>query len=165
MQKFNFAESVDEIVREDGRYDKDAYYFVREGLDYTIKLLKKQSRGTGRHVSGQELLEGLRRFALEEFGPMSKTVLTYWGVKQCEDFGAIVFHMVDKGILGKTEQDTPEDFKGGYDFEEAFVKPYRPSLRHRRRRHAESTDGHGERYRSKVAGRSSDAKKLSGGTN
>jgi uncharacterized repeat protein (TIGR04138 family) len=165
MQKLNFGETVDEIVKADGRYERDAYYFVREGLDYTIKMLKKESRGAGRHVSGQELLDGLRRFALDEFGPMAKTVLAYWGVKQCEDFGEIVFHMVDKGILGKTEQDTPEDFKGGYDFEEAFVKPYQPSPRPRHHRPAKSADGHGERYRSKVADRASDAKKLSGGTN
>jgi len=165
MQKLNFGETVDEIVKNDGRYDRDAYYFVREGLDFTIKMLKKESRGAGRHVSGQELLDGLRRFALDEFGPMAKTVLTYWGVKQCEDFGEIVFRMVDKGILGKTEQDSPEDFKGGYDFEEAFVKPYQPSPRHRHHRPAKSADGPGERYRSKVAGRASDAKKLSGGTN
>jgi uncharacterized repeat protein (TIGR04138 family) len=165
MQKQDFPETVDKILKRDGRYDRDAYYFVREGLDYTIEMLKKKSRGVGRHVSGQELLDGLRRFALKEFGPMAKTVLTYWGVKKCEDFGEIVFHMVDKGILGKTEQDTPEDFKGGYDFEEAFVKPYQPSLRRRAQRHAKGTDGHGERYRSKVPGRASDAKKLSGGTN
>lgn len=165
MQKLNFGESVDEIVIADGRYERDAYYFVREGLDFTIKMLKKESRGAGRHVSGQELLDGLRRFGLEEFGPMAKTVLTYWGVSQCEDFGEIVFHMVDKGILGKTEQDTPEDFKGGYDFEEAFVKPYQPSPRPRSHRPAKSADGNGERYHSKVAGRASNAKKLSGGTN
>jgi uncharacterized repeat protein (TIGR04138 family) len=164
MQKLNFGESVDEIVKADGRYDQEAYYFVREGLDFTIKMLKKDSRGTKQHVSGQELLDGLRRFALDEFGPMAKTVLTHWGVKQCEDFGEIVFHMVDKGILGKTEQDTPADFKGGYDFEEAFVKPYQPSLRHRSHRPAKSDDAGSGRYH-RVPGRTSDAKKLSGGTN
>lgn len=126
MQKLNFAEAVDEIARADGRYDRDAYYFVREGLDFTIKMVKKDSRGTNKHVSGHELLDGLRRFALDQFGPMAKTVLSYWGVKQCQDFGEIVFCMVDKGILGKTEQDTLEDFKDGYDFNEAFVKPYQP---------------------------------------
>jgi uncharacterized repeat protein (TIGR04138 family) len=165
MQKLNFGETVNEIVKADGRYDRDAYYFVREGLDYTIKMLKKESRGAGRHVSGQELLDGLRRFALEEFGPMAKTVFTFWGVNQCEDFGEIVFHMVDKGILGKTEQDTLEDFKSGYDFEEAFVKPYLPSPSYRSHRPAKSSDVNGERYRGKVADRASDAKKLSGGTN
>ena len=164
MQKLNFGESVDEIIRRDGRYDHDAYYFVREGLDFTIKTLKKDSHGTGRHVSGQELLEGLRRFALDQFGPMAKTVLAHWGVKRCEDFGEIVFHMVDKGILGKTEQDTPDDFKGGYDFDEVFVKPYQPPSRPRIRRRAKTGEAGGERYHT-VPGRTSDAKKLSGGTN
>jgi uncharacterized repeat protein (TIGR04138 family) len=163
MQKLNLPEAVDEIARADGRYDRDAYYFVREGLDFTIKILKKDSRGTDRHVSGQELLDGLRRFAIDQFGPMAKTVLTYWGVKQCEDFGEIVFCMVEKGILGKTEQDTREDFKGGYDFDEAFVKPYQPPPGTRSRRPASHQDAT-ERYHS-VPSRAADAKKLSGGSN
>ena len=164
MQKLNFAEAVDEIARVDGRYDRDAYYFVREGLDFTIKMLKKaNSHGAGRHVSGQELLDGLRRYALEEFGPMAKTVFAYWGVKQCEDFGEIVFRMVDKGILGKTEEDTLEDFKSGYDFDEAFVKPYQPP-RTRSRRHAKEEGAASRRYRN-VPSRAADAKKLSGGAN
>jgi uncharacterized repeat protein (TIGR04138 family) len=163
MQKLNFAEAVDEIIRGDGRYDRDAYYFVREGLDFTIKMLKKDSRGVGRHVSGQELLDGLRRFALEEYGPMSKTVLSYWGIKRCEDFGEIVFQMVDKGILGKTEQDTRDDFRGGYDFDEAFVKPYQPAPRHRTHRPAKGDAGT-NRYHS-VPTRSPHARKLSGGAN
>jgi uncharacterized repeat protein (TIGR04138 family) len=162
MQKLNFAEAVDEIARADGRYDRDAYYFVREGLDFTIKTLKKDTRGAGRHVSGQELLDGLRRFALDQFGPMAKTVLSFWGVKQCEDFGEIVFCMVDKGILGKTEQDTREDFKDGYDFNEAFVKPYQPPPG-TRSRPTKSPDAP-ERYHN-VPSRASDAKKLSGGSN
>jgi len=163
MQKLNLPEAVDEIARADGRYDRDAYYFVREGLDFTIKILKKDSRGKDRHVSGHELLDGLRRFALDQFGPMAKTVLSYWGVNKCEDFGEIVFCMVEKGILGKTEQDTREDFKGGYDFDEAFVKPYQPLPDARSRRPARSQDA-SERYHG-VPSRAADAKKLSGGSN
>jgi len=155
MQKPSFAEVIEEIVQQDPRFDRDAYMFVREGLDFTVKMLKKNPQGppTHRHVSGQELLDGLRRFALEQFGPMSKTVLTHWGVKQCEDFGDIVFNMVEKGILGKTERDSREDFKGGYSFDEAFVKPYRPSPR--RARTAGSTDRL----------RNPESKKLSSGSN
>jgi len=164
MQKSNFTEVIDDIVRADGRYDREAYYFVREGLDFTIRMLKKGSRGAGRHVSGQELLDGLRRYALDEFGPMAKTVFDHWGIKQCEDFGEIVFHMVDKGILGKTEQDTRNDFKRGYDFDEAFVKPYQPAPRPRARRPAKDQATGTGRYRS-VPTRSSDARKLSGGAN
>ncbi len=127
MEKNNFADAVEEIVRSNGRYDRETYYFVREGLDYTLKMLHHETGRGPRHVTGQELLEGLRRYALEQFGPMAKTVLEYWGVRRCEDFGEIVFQLVGKGVLGKTEQDRPEDFQGGYDFDEAFVKPFRPS--------------------------------------
>ena len=164
MQKVNLPDAVDEIVRSDGRYDRDAYYFVRDGLDFTIKMLKKEkSRGPQRHVSGQELLDGLRQYALDQFGPMAKTVFAHWGIKRCEDFGEIVFRMVDKGILGKTEQDTPEDFKSGYDFDEAFVKPYQPPSNTRSRRRIKE-DSAASRYHH-VPGRASDAKKLSGGKN
>jgi uncharacterized repeat protein (TIGR04138 family) len=164
MQKPNFGESVDEILARDNRYDRDAYYFVREGLDFTLKLLKKQHHAqlAHRHVSGQELLEGLRRYALDQFGPMAKTVLRYWGVHRCEDFGEIVFNMVEKGILGKTEQDSREDFRGGFDFDEAFVRPFQPSSRPPARaasRHVTPADPVRDH------GRASEQKKLSSGSN
>ncbi len=129
MQKTSFAEAIEEIIAHDPRFDRDAYQFVREALDFTVKILKKNPQGppAHRHVSGQELLDGIRRHALDQFGPMSKTVLEHWGIKQCEDFGSIVFNMVEKGILGKTEKDSREDFKGGYSFEEAFVRPFQPA--------------------------------------
>ena len=129
MHKQNFTEAVEEICKADPRYDQDAYLFVREGLDFTLKLLKKhtQTNPVHRHISGQELLDGLRQHALNQFGPMAKTVLNYWGVRKCEDFGELVFNMVDKGVLGKTEQDRREDFRSGFDFDEAFVQPFRPA--------------------------------------
>lgn len=156
MEKLNFTDAVDEIVRTDGRYNRETYYFVREGLDYTVKLLKHEQRRGPRHVSGQELLHGLRRYALDQFGPMAKTVLDHWGVRRCEDFGAIVFRLVDKGVLGKTDQDRPEDFSGGYDFDEAFVKPFQPT-----------PDQVTHRATKPVANRRClpDQKKLSGGAN
>ena len=129
MHKQNFTEAVEEICKADPRYDRDAYLFVREGLDFTLKLLKKhtQTNPLQRHVSGQELLDGLRQYTLNQFGPMAKTVLEYWGIRRCEDFGELVFNMVDKGILGKTDQDSRADFRSGFDFEEAFVQPFRPA--------------------------------------
>ena len=165
MRKQNFAEAVDELVKQDPQYDRDAYYFVRESLDFTIKMLKKNGQTGSRHVSGQELLDGLRRFALEQFGPMAKTVLTYWGVKRCEDFGEIVFRMVDKGVLGKTEQDSREDFKGGYDFDEAFVKPFLPAERASGDRTKQAGSAGGELFRGKGRASSSDKEKLSSGPN
>ena len=128
MHKQDFAEAVAEICQADSRYDRDAYLFVREGLDFTIKSLKKHQHTNlvHRHVTGHELLIGLRQFALDQFGPMAKTVLDYWGIRRCEDFGEVVFNMVEKGILGKTDEDSRADFRNGFDFDEAFVNPYRP---------------------------------------
>lgn len=126
MKKANFEEALEQILREDSRYDEHAYLFLREALDFTIKLLKKPEEGPARHVTGAELLEGIRQYALQEYGPMARTVLDRWGVRRCEDFGQIVFNLVGKGILGKTDQDRKEDFAGGYDFEKAFSEPFRP---------------------------------------
>lgn len=126
MQKVGFTEALDGVIAADPRYGRDAYLFLRDALDYTIKLKKKNKEESGsRHVSGPELLEGVRQFALKEFGPMVLTVFDYWGVRQCEDFGHMVFNLIKVGVFGKTETDSLEDFKGGYDFHEAFVKPFR----------------------------------------
>jgi uncharacterized repeat protein (TIGR04138 family) len=127
MAKQNFEEVIDQICQRDLRYCRDTYIFVREGLDYTIKNLRKQLGSQSRnHVTGQELLMGLRDYALKEFGPMTKTVLNSWGISSCEDFGEIVFNLVDWGVLGKTESDSRNDFKNGFNFDEAFVLPFRP---------------------------------------
>jgi uncharacterized repeat protein (TIGR04138 family) len=80
-----------------------------------------------RHVSGQELLGGIRQFALEQFGPMAQTVFEDWGVRNCQDFGEIVFNMVEIGLLAKRDTDSREDFLAGYDFQEAFRKPFLPA--------------------------------------
>ncbi len=79
-----------------------------------------------RHVSGPELLDGARRYALKEFGPMVITVFDSWGIRSCEDIGNMVFNLIGAGVFGKTDQDSIEDFKNVYDFEEAFVRPFAP---------------------------------------
>lgn len=124
MRKPSFQEAMEEILREDPRYGEQAYLFVRSALDFTIKLFSKPLEGPGRHVSGGELLEGIRQFALQEYGAMTKTVLNRWGIRRTEDFGEIVFRLVDKGVLGKTDEDRKEDFAGGYDFDEVFRAPF-----------------------------------------
>ena len=130
MHTSNFDEVLDQILQKDPRYHRDAYLFVREALDHTQKAVTKVGREGAkqemRHVSGQELLEGIRSYALEQFGPMTLTVLHEWSVRCCEDFGEIVFNMVENHLLAKTKSDTREDFKGGYDFEEVFRRPFRP---------------------------------------
>lgn len=131
MQEANFDEVLEKLLATDKRYQRDAYYFLREALDFTQKLVTKESRsGTrlapGQHVTVQELLSGIRQFALAQYGPMAITVLEEWGVTQCGDFGELVFNMIEAGLLAKTENDSREDFKRGYDFTEAFRKPYWP---------------------------------------
>lgn len=122
-----FADTVDEICAKDDRFDPEAYFFLRDALDFTTKSLNKPTEGPNRHVTGKELLEGLRAFILQEFGPMALTVLREWGITRTEDFGEIVFNLVESGRLGRTDQDTKADFAGGYDFDEAFAKPFRPA--------------------------------------
>jgi uncharacterized repeat protein (TIGR04138 family) len=129
MQEVNFDEALDGILAKDPRYTRDAYHFLREALDFTQKLISKENKGTVRHVTGQELLDGIRQFALQQFGPMTMTVFEEWGVKNCRDFGEMVFNMVENSLLAKTEKDTREDFQDGYDFTEAFRKPFWPESR------------------------------------
>jgi len=129
MQEVSYEEVLEQILAADPRYQRDAYLFLREALDYTQKQAGKENGGKVRHVTGQELLEGIRRFALEQFGPMTLTVLEEWGVRNCADFGEIVFNLVEIGLLAKTNKDSRADFAGGYDFEEAFRKPFLPTAK------------------------------------
>jgi uncharacterized repeat protein (TIGR04138 family) len=127
MHGINFDEELDKIVAKDSRFTREAYNFVREALDFTQKLLGKPPKDdVPRHVSGQQLLEGIRDYALQQYGPMSLMVLEEWGIRHCEDFGELVFNMVENSLLAKTEKDSREDFKGGYAFEDAFRRPYLP---------------------------------------
>ena len=125
MQKIGFAEALDSIVASDPRYSRDAYVFLRDALDFTTKQQKKVKGAPIRHVAGPELLEGVRQYALKEFGPMVITVFSYWGVRCCEDIGHMVFNLIGAGIFGKTEEDSIEDFKSVYDFQNAFREAIR----------------------------------------
>lgn len=130
MHGINFDEELEKILAKDPRYAREAYHFVREALDHTQKTIGKMPKDEApRHVSGQQLLEGVREYALQQYGPMTLTVLEAWGIRRCEDVGELVFNMVENALLAKTEQDTREDFKGGFDFEEAFRKPFLPANR------------------------------------
>lgn len=129
MQELTFESTLALILAKDPRYQRDAYLFVKDALDYTQKLVVKENKGELRHVTGQELLGGIRDYALTQFGPMTQMVFEEWGIKRCEDFGEIVFNMVEIGLLGKTEKDSREDFANGYNFDDAFRKPFLPASR------------------------------------
>jgi uncharacterized repeat protein (TIGR04138 family) len=127
MQKIGFAEALESIVANDARYHRDAYVFLRDALDYTTKQQKKIKGTTVRHVAGPELLDGVRQYALSEFGPMVITVFDNWGIRKTEDIGNMVFNLINAGIFGKTDEDSIEDFKNVYDFQDAFTKPFAPA--------------------------------------
>jgi len=119
----NFYQVVEEICAADQRYKPDAYEFVMQALHFTQNKFKRET-----HVSGRELLDGIREFAIEQYGPMVKTVLSHWGITKTEDFGNIVFNMVDRKLLSKTEEDSINDFRNIYDFEAVFGNILRDSV-------------------------------------
>ena len=130
MQQINFEDGVTSILAKNPHYAREAYDFLREALEFTQKTLSRNNKTLQmRHITGQELLGGIREYGLAMFGPMAITVFEQWGVKSCEDFGSMVFLMVEGGLLRKTDQDSPDDFKNGYSFEEAFRTPFVPDTR------------------------------------
>lgn len=148
MQTASFEEVLEQILAREKRYQRDAYFFVKDGLEYTRKMLDREGRSRTektptmidregktrgemepQHVTPQELLAGLRELALEQFGPMAIMVLEEWGVTSCHDFGEMVFIMIEHKALKKTEKDSRSDFDNGYDFYEAFRKPYLPAAK------------------------------------
>ncbi len=138
MHEVSFEEALDLIRAKDPRFQREAYHFVKDALNYTQRSIGRQRRAR-KHVTGQELLDGIRAFALEKYGPMTVMLLDEWGVHNCRDFGEIVFNMVEIGWLAKTEDDSRADFEGGYDFFEAFRKPFLPASKLPSPKPAEST--------------------------
>lgn len=127
MQTIGFQEALEKILAQDTRYQAEAYSFLRDALDATIKRRKKTRKDSATtHVSAAELLDGFRLHALQEFGPMAVTVLAYWGVRETGDVGHMVFNLVGAGVFGKTDEDTLESFRDVYQFDQVFLQPFRP---------------------------------------
>ena len=118
----NLEERLKQVVARDGRYHVNAYRFVYEALDYTVKRLDKK-----RHISGRELLEGIKNLAIEQFGGLAVMVFDVWGVRKTADFGSIVFNLVEADLMSRSEDDNREDFDGVYDFREVLRIDAKPS--------------------------------------
>jgi len=118
-----------EIAQRDGRYAPEAFRFLFESLGHAVRLAGREGADPGeRHVTGQELLAGMRQYASEIFGPLAAAVWRSWGIHSTLDWGRVVFLLVDAKRLSRQESDTIEDFRDGFDFEEAFVGAYEPPL-------------------------------------
>src|SRR5262245_16033718 len=115
----DFESAFQDLAEKYGRFPGNAYRFTYDAVEYTVQRL-----GEVRHITGGELLTGIRDLARQRFGPMAKTVFEQWRITRTEDFGDIVFQLVDQGLLGKTDRDRQSDFAQGFDFDDAFVRDF-----------------------------------------
>jgi len=120
MAEQDAYEKIEEIAERSGVYHAKAFLFVLECLEHARKMLQREG-----HVAGQELCEAARDLAIREYGPTAKMVLNGWGLESTLDIGRVVFLMIDEGLLSKTEEDSIDDFRDGFDFETEFVRNYR----------------------------------------
>ena len=127
MRKNQFEDAVVAIQQKDPRFKPDAYFFLRDSLEHTVKTMRKDELIEHSHVTGRELLDGMKEFAIEEFGSMSLPVLESWGIHSGRDVGAMVYNLIKEEAFGKSEEDHPNDFEGWLEFDAAFVEPYRPT--------------------------------------
>lgn len=123
-----------EVVRRDPRYAYEAYEFLFQALGHTQRLLgrtpaeSESELGPHHHVSGPELVNGARDLALREFGLMARTVFRMWGINHTDDFGNLVFNLIESNLMSKTEKDTLEDFHNVFDLDQALVRDYHIEL-------------------------------------
>ncbi len=121
------TDPIRRICHEDPRFHAGAYHFVQAAVAFTQEQLAAQ--GHQGHISGPQLLEGIRQMALRDYGPLTRAVLADWGVTTTHDFGCIVFNMVRHQLLGARKSDKLTDFDDVYDFADAFEAPFRPEGR------------------------------------
>lgn len=115
-----------ELLRRDRRYHRDAYFFVFEALRFAQEqlgiggMVSDQDPDEERHVTGQQLCEAIRQYAVQQYGMLAKNVLNEWGVHNTGDFGEIVFNLIDIGQMKKTDSDRREDFENVFDFDDGL---------------------------------------------
>jgi len=112
-------EQIESLARRHGLYEIEAYLYVLEALEQVM-----ETAGVRRHVSGEMLLESIKTLGRDRYGLMATDVFAAWGVRQTLDFGRIVFHMVDAGLLTKRDEDSLGDFVDRYDFRQVFEVEY-----------------------------------------
>lgn len=118
-----FKQLVAEIIKRDHRYRPEAYAYVSAGVSRVAEIIAAKG-DSKRHISGEELTDGLRQLLLQDFDNLAFDVLKFWGISNTEDFGNIVFNLVDMNLLGVSSEDSIEDFRDKGDFYEMFVAPF-----------------------------------------
>lgn len=121
-----FLEQIEQLAESVGRYRKEAYLFIYDALQYTVdKLGKTTLPREQRHITGRDLLQGISEFGLNQFGPLTRDVFAHWGINATQDFGQIVFSLVDAKLMSKTEEDRLDDFTDVFDLDTEFDWPRR----------------------------------------
>ncbi len=126
-----FNSKLFEVVQRDPRYAYEAYEFVFQALlalEHERRSGGEQEEGGQHHVTGQELLQGIRKLALREFGMLARTVFHLWGINRTDDFGEIVFNLVEADLMNKTAEDSREDFRNVFDLDQALQEDLRIDL-------------------------------------
>lgn len=122
-------EALRKLALSDGRYSPEAFRFLYEALEHALRITgREQAEGADRHVSGREVLEGMRACARQQFGPLAAHVWRSWGVRESLDWGRIVFLLVEHGMLKRQDGDTIEDFREEFDFDQFFERDYKPEI-------------------------------------
>ena len=116
ISNIELLRKISEISEKDGRYSKEGLLFILAALEYTISKLPDR-----RHLTGQELSKGIAGYAREQYGYLAKTVLNNWGMQTTQDYGEIVYLLINEGLMSRTEDDKKEDFADAYDFDEEFA--------------------------------------------
>ena len=130
---------IKQLLQDDPRYRLEAYEFVRDALTYAHHELQlgespptdpqrsssEEETPIERHLTGQQLCEAIRMYALQQYGYMAKVVLHSWGLNTTSDFGEIVYNLIGIGMMKKSADDQREDFDDLYDFGEAFQEQYK----------------------------------------
>lgn len=116
------ALTVLDVADAQNRYAREAFHFIQRGLAFTAERVfgPLEDSNANRHVNGRQLCQGLRDFALKQWGPMAPLVLERWGIVSTLDFGFIVFQLIEAGVFHRQKSDTLTDFRDVYDFETAF---------------------------------------------
>jgi len=123
------AKSLEDVVREDGRFPLEAFGFLHDGLARAVREVygdpaedepPAEGEPPPKHVTGRQLCEGLRAEAIERWGLMARTVLHRWNVRATIDFGHMVYLLIENKLMQKTDSDSIEDFRDAYDFGSAF---------------------------------------------
>ncbi|MBR6471140.1 MAG: hypothetical protein IKS83_05045 [Victivallales bacterium] len=117
-------ELLDKCARQHPEYPRAAYAFVCSAVREISRKMTHLQHGRPRHITGQELCEGMRGLLIRDYGRMAADVLSAWNIGETTDFGNLVYALVETGLLTLNEKDSRTDFTDVFRFHDAFVKPF-----------------------------------------